>query len=205
MFKIDSLRQLDADIKARLSEKRYAHTLGVKACAIKLAKLVGIEDLDLIEAAAMLHDITKEFEDAWHIDLIIKSGCEISDSDLKNTPILHSYSAPIYIKKYFSEFATEDVLSAVEKHTVGSPDMSVFDEVIFIADYIEDGRTYDSCVNLRKFVFENMRDGDTRNNITVLHRAVLKSIDETILNLIKKNKVICVKSILTRNSIIDKI
>jgi HD superfamily phosphohydrolase YqeK len=119
--------------------------------------------------------------------------------------VLHSFTAPLFIKKYFSEFATENVISAVRYHTLGAPEMSVFDEIVFLADFIEDTRTYDASISLRNFVWSNMRSGEFDTNVKVLHLACVKAIDYTIINLIENKKKINSKNILTRNALLSKI
>ena len=68
--------------------------------------------------------------------------------------------------------------------------MSIFDEIIFLSDYVEVGRTYDSCVSVRKFLLDNFRDSQISSNIQILHKACLMVIDNTIHMLNKKNQTI---------------
>ena len=51
--------KVKADMKERLSARRYTHTLGVAEAAVKLAYMYGI-DIDKAETAALLHDAEKE-------------------------------------------------------------------------------------------------------------------------------------------------
>ena len=204
-FSNDDIIKLRAMIKPRLSDKRYSHTLGVERAALRLAKYCAPELALEASVAALLHDVTKEIPYNRHISLLKDSGAALDESDYQSPAILHSFTAPIIIKTDFPRYATENVLSAVYNHTVGSPDMSVFDEIIFLADFIEDTRTYEASINLQSFVWKNMKDEDIEANIKILHRACAEAIDAAIINLIKHKKNINIKNILTRNALLSKI
>ena len=186
-FSVEEIGVLKETVKTRLSEKRFLHTLGVLQAAEKLAGYYAPEYIPEVKVAALLHDITKELPFDVQCELINDSTFKISKTDFENPAILHSFSAPTLIKRDFPKFATEKVLSAVFNHTVGSPDMSVLDEIIFLADFIEETRKYDSCVNLRNFVWCNITD-NLQSNLKLLHTACVKAIDFTILNLIENKK-----------------
>ncbi len=199
------LEELEVRIKEILSPKRYLHTRGVVDAAMRLGDLcLGRSDPMLI-ASAFLHDLTKELSDQEQMDLIQKYEIELDDEDLQSPAILHSFTAPEVIKRDFPEFANDFILNAVRNHTIGSPHMSILDEIIFLADFIEQGRNYEACVALRHSVYSAMTLGDVNGNIKILHSASVKAIDSTILNLIDKKKPINSKNILTRNALLSKI
>ena len=200
-----SINELRQKVSERLSEKRFLHTVSVAKCAVKLAELCKIESKYEAEAASLLHDITKECSFDEHIRLIKKQNIFLDEEDIKNEGVLHSFSAPEVIKTDFAQFATDKIISAVRYHTLGSPSMTVFDEIIFLADFIEDTRAYDASIALREFVFSNMKEGDAEANILFLHKACIKAIDATLLHLIDTNKSINSKNILTRNALLSKI
>lgn len=204
-FSDKEIDKLKKAVKGRLSEKRFLHTLGVLDVAQKLAIFCEVENVDEIKVAALLHDIAKEITLESQCQLIKTGDFKVSESDFINPAVLHSFAAPTLVKRDFRYFATENVLSAIFNHTVGAPDMSVFDEIIFLADFIEDTRKHDVCVNLRAFVWDNMINGNTESNIKTLHTACIKAIDYTVLNLIENKKHINIRNILTRNSLLSKI
>jgi nicotinate-nucleotide adenylyltransferase len=204
-FSSDDIEKLSLSVKARLGEKRYNHTVGV----VKMAELLGSFCLpgkeDELIVAAYLHDVTKELSIEEHIKILSDYEVPLEKDDLNTEAILHSFSASCVVKRDFPNYATSNVLSAVFNHTIGAPDMSVFDEIIFLADYIEETRQYESCVLLRKFVLSEMNEGDTEGNTKVLHKACIKAIDNTVLHLIERKKAINTKNILTRNTLLGKI
>lgn len=201
----NELALLKDKIRERISEKRYIHSLGVEKCAVTLGKLCNVGPESELSYAALLHDITKELGKDTQISLLKKFGIFLTDTELECEAVFHSYTAPLVIKSDFPDFSYENVLSAVKNHTVGDENMSLFDEIIFLSDYIEEGRTYQSSRELYDFVFSNMKVGDFKNNALVLHKACLMATDYTIEHLMKKGVKIVEKTFLTRNALISKI
>ena len=195
---------LSSAVKERLSPKRYTHTAAVADAAKRLSSYCLPDSENEIEAAALLHDIAKEYSTEELISLLEGSGKSISPEDLLSPAVLHSFAAPIVIRRDFPDFATENILSSAYNHTVGAPDMSVFDEIIFLADYIEDTRTYEHCKRVREYVY-SMLGGDRGENIKALHKACVMAIDYTLIHLIENKKPINSKNILTRNALLSKI
>lgn len=194
---IDSLR---SDIQKKLSEKRYLHTLGVERMALKLGAIILPEKTDELSVAALLHDVAKEISYDSQIALIQKACIKYTDEDIAAKPALHSISALAVIKNSYPRFATNDICSAVYNHTLGAPNMSLFDEIIFISDYIEDGRTYQSCIEVRKYVEENIKYTNSHSdNLRHLHIASLRSIEQTIASLKDRNERIHSKTYKTQN------
>lgn len=188
MINNESLSLLRASVKGKLSEKRFAHVLGVEKAAAKIGEFCLPEKILQLRAAALLHDVTKELSQDEHIEILKRNSFSPTADLLSNPHLLHSFSAPYAVSERYSEFATAEVLSAVEKHTLGAENMSVFDEIIFISDYVEDGRTYDSCVTARSFLFDSLNPGDVESNLSALHRACIMSIDFTVEALEKKKR-----------------
>ena len=82
--------------------------------------------------------------------------------------------------------------------------MNIFDEIIFLSDFIEHTRTHESCIKTREFVFSSLRD-DPSYNIRVVERACLMELNNTIEHLKIKNQNICHQTLLARQSIKEKI
>lgn len=189
LFSKEQLDNLSASIKARLSDERYSHTIGVLQAAKRIGEyFVGI-DLSELAAAALLHDVAKEIDEETQVALLEASDIELSESDINSPPIFHALSAPYVIKNEFSDFVTENILSAVKNHTTGCERMSVFDEIIMISDYVEMGRTHESCVGVRNELFEAlMNAANEKECITALHKAVYNSLVLTEKHIIKRGR-----------------
>ena len=199
IFTEEKIYELRQSVKERLSEKRYIHTLGVEEMAVWLCGVFLPDKLDEIRIAALLHDIAKEIPYEEQISLLMASDLAFTKEDLDTKPALHSFSAVPLIKKSFTCFATNDVLSSVMNHTLGCPNMSLFDEIIFISDYTEQGRTYSSCIEVRNYLTSNIsKERSYKENLYALHQASLMAIDNTTFSLIKRGEHINSRTLLTK-------
>ena len=199
----NSLRMLTDEVSKRLSGDRFTHTIGVSKMAQKLALVFSL-DATVAAAAALLHDITKEYSYEEGLSLLREGGISLDKEDLDTPSILHSFTAEVVIKRDFPDFSDEDVLSAVRNHTIGSPLMNTLDKIIFLSDFIEEGRKYDSSRKLRLLV-ESGITKDSESNIKLLNEACVLAIDATLSHLISEKRKINSKNVLTRNSLLDKI
>jgi len=158
-------------------ESRLNHILGVRETAMKLGKKYHV-DLDKLETAALLHDITKYYSHQKNIDMIqhfFPNHEEIlTEFDV---PILHSFTAYIVANQEFG-ITDSEILHSILYHTVGKADMNIYEKIIFISDYIEPNRTYPSCIKVRALADES------------LDLAVYTAINDTIIFHEKLNGVI---------------
>ena len=192
-------------VKRRMSEKRFAHTLSVMDTALMLADHTVPESRNVVSVAALLHDIAKEIPIDDQIAFLEREGETISEFDLQSKGVIHSYTAPYVVQRDFREYATSEVLSAVRNHTLGDPDMSFVDEIIFLADFIEASRGYKTCIELRQNVVENLSKNNFSENVLLIHSACIEEIDSTLKMLLSEKKFINPKIILTRNALLSKI
>ncbi|EKF51986.1 bis(5'-nucleosyl)-tetraphosphatase (symmetrical) YqeK [Lactococcus garvieae] len=133
-------------IKEQMSEKRFRHILGVEKAAIFLAKKYGV-DPHKASLSALLHDYAKEVPDHVFLELIDKYEL---DEDLKNwgNNIWHG-RVGIYKLQEDLGLRDPEILHAIEVHTVGSADMSALAKVLYVADYIEEGRDFPGVIEAR--------------------------------------------------------
>ena len=200
MINEEMLSKLSSEVSKRLSEKRFLHTVGVRKMAEKLAKFCLPSAVCELEAAALLHDISKELSEEAEAKILIENS--VPYDPIKDKAVLHSYTAPFVVKSDFPEFSTEDILSAVKNHTLGSSDMSVFDMIIFISDYIEEGRKYDSCIKTRDFLLEKLCEGRYSENVKFLRAACVMAIDFTVKNLEERGKPVNPVTVSARNALL---
>ena len=187
------LKKLRQDVASVLSEKRMKHVLAVEDMALRLGRLYFRDDVTicLLRASALLHDVTKELSDEEQLSLLEKYSVKPLPEELDSMPTIHALTAALVIPDRFPEFADERLISAVRYHTTGREGMSTFEKILFLADYIDDTRTYPSCVDLRNEFFsckpEEMNEDE---RIRHLDRAALKSIDNTLFYLRSKERII---------------
>ncbi|HBJ19268.1 MAG TPA: hypothetical protein DDY70_06000 [Clostridiales bacterium] len=197
----NELKELSESVGRRLSEKRYRHTLGVEKMAKTLGELFFPEDtVRALRAAALLHDIAKELPEERQIALMKNAGFPVGEEDFSSAPLYHAFAAPAVIREDFPRFATPEILRAVFYHTTGDEVMSTFDKIIFLSDFIEEGRTYPSCVKARESLFHALSDGTPFER--ALDEAVLFTLDLTIASLIDRRMNMNLRTVRARNSIL---
>ncbi len=204
MYSEEELDNLREKVRLRLSEKRFRHTLGVEKMAAQLAEFCLPEKRGALRAAALLHDIAKELPREEMLDLIKKGKIKLTKEELMAEPTLHSFASVYLIKRDFPEFAKREILLACKNHTVGAPGMSIFEEIIFLSDYIEEGRTYEDAVKLRKTLLSSL-GGSVKKNIKLLHFATASSLTSIIAHLENGNRYINPKTVLTKTAFLSKI
>ena len=188
-----------------LSAKRFNHTLGVERAAKFLARKCLPQKVMEARAAALLHDITKELSLEEHLEIICRKGISLADEEKEIPALLHAVTATVIIEEEFSEFASEEILSAVAKHTTGDAYMTVLDKIVFLADFIEDSRIYPASKSTARFVKSSMKTQNIKANLLVLDRACVMEIDSTVAHLERLGKKINSKAVLARDAMISNI
>lgn len=197
----EKIKELEARVRSALSERRYIHTLGVRRAALRLGEAL-LQECELCElsAASLLHDIAKEIPESELYSMVRSRFPKLSEDALVPA-VLHSYAAPIIIERDFPEFATEKILSATYSHTLGSENMTLFDKIIFIADYVEDGRVWHACRTTADKLFLGFESLDRESKIKRLNEAIIESIDNTVRSLQERGERCAQQMLLTRAAI----
>ena len=195
--------ELRETIKSSMSEKRSYHTLAVEQMAMRIADIYVPDKKNVLRAAALLHDITKEIKTDGQIALCAEYGIELSDQDILAPKTLHARTAAARIALQFPEFADPEVVSAVRWHTTGRANMSLCEKIIYLSDYIDDSRTFEDCIRVRErffdFDFENASD---REKLEHLDDTLIYSYDLTIKELLVKNAPIAKDTFNARNELV---
>ena len=205
-FSEGELMMLACRIKKQMTEHRFEHTRGVFSAVDELSALYMPERLSELRVAALLHDITKELSIDEHIELMKKHGVEVTEGDIASPQLLHSKTAELMAKDKYPEFATKRICQALRYHTTGNADMTVFDAIIYLADYIEETRTFEDCVHLRKVFWSaepQKMSGEQR--IEHLWRTVLLSLDMTVRDIESSGGYISADTLLAREAIAKRL
>lgn len=186
-------------VKSYQNEKRYLHTIGVSEEAKELAKIYLPEKEDKLFLAGLLHDITKEFTKEEQLKMCDKYGIELQKSIAPK--LLHAKTGANLAREiYGSEIVDNEVYNAIYYHTTGKENMSLFEMIIYLADYIEKGRTFEDCIILREYFYENIKNATDYNaKLEVLRKTMVFSFDLTIKNLISEGKRIDSDTVNARN------
>ncbi len=145
MYHFDENR---AFLKARLSKKRYTHSLNVAHEAQRLAELYG-EDPEKAYFAGLMHDVCKELPAEEQEELVRASSFVVSKEELVTKPVWHGIAGAYFLQVRMG-VTDPDVLNAVRYHTVGRAGMTRLEEIVYLADLISEDRTYDGVEQMRQ-------------------------------------------------------
>ena len=186
-----------------MSEKRRVHTLAVERMAMRLGAIYAPDKINILRAAALLHDVTKEIKLAGQLELCEKYGIEFSENDKLAPKTFHAKTAAKVIEDRFPEFADDEIISAVRWHTTGREGMSVCEKIIYLADYIDDSRSFSDCVKLREFFWgadiSKMTESEKNDH---LRDTLVLSFDMTVKILLEENSPIAKDTFDARNELI---
>lgn len=178
---IELLRE---EIKMTMSEARLGHTLGVERASVKIGTILEYQDISTLRAAALLHDISKEYSFEKQLKICDKFGIMLRDDEKSCPQTLHAITAAAIIPTNYPKFASRDVVLAVRWHTTGRKNMTLTEKIICLADYIEDGRKHNSCIQLRKDFWDNFLSCQSHSDkIACLNKALKTLLENTVLYL----------------------
>lgn len=170
-----AIKKYDALLKEKLSKKRYEHTIRVYETAIQLAKKYHAS-IEKVSQAALLHDIAKcqpveSLQEAIHTYRLPASLLEFNE-ELWHGPVA---------AKWLAEKCNIDdaeVFNSIYYHTTGRANMTLVELIIFVADYIEPGRSFPGVEEVRELAQVDIK------------QAAQKALQNTLIFLISKNATI---------------
>ncbi len=197
------LNELRNEAETKMSPKRFAHTVAVERMAARLCELYCPDQTLLLRAAALLHDITKELSMDAQVELCRQYGLAVTEGDLLAPKTFHAKTAAAIIPTSYPDFAHPTVINAVRWHTTGRADMTLTEKILYLADYIDDSRTFENCVLLRHFFW----DSDPKQmNVEVreelLRETLLLSYRMTISDLLAEGTPIATDTVEARNQLL---
>ena len=170
------LAELKERVGRRLSEKRFRHTEGVVEEITRMGAIYLPDAIPELKAAALLHDVAKELPIEEQIAICREHGDPELDSAVNSPAILHGHAASYLIPEIEPKYALPEIISAIYKHTTGGEMMSVFDKLLFLADFIEPNRPWQRCRDAREAFWSNMpSDADART----------RHLDESVLSVLE--------------------
>ena len=194
------IEELRRKVSAFQDSRRFSHTLGVEKEAVRLGELFLPEDINRLRVAALLHDITKMYDYEKQLKCCSEFGIMISGSEKKSPSLLHAITGAAVAERDFSDCADSTVIGAVRWHTTGRENMTLFEMIIYLADYIEETRTFEDCVSLRRYFYDGIRSANTMaERLEVLRKAMIRSFDMTVKALISEGKPVDRNTVDARN------
>lgn len=135
-FGSQSYKCMKGLLMQRVNPSRYVHSISVAKTARKLARTYGY-DGHVACMAGLLHDWDKALLPEKLQQRISDFDLAIDEETVRNMPwVLHGPTAAAVLRRDFPCFG-EEVFQAIERHTVGAPNMAPLDMIVFVADKIE--------------------------------------------------------------------
>lgn len=135
-FGSQSYKCMKGLLMQRVNSSRYVHSISVAKTARKLARTYGY-DGHVARMAGLLHDWDKALLPEKLQQRISDFDLAIDEETVRNMPwVLHGPTAAAVLRRDFPCFG-EEVFQAIERHTVGAPNMAPLDMIVFVADKIE--------------------------------------------------------------------
>lgn len=154
---MDSILEIREKLKKRLEPARYEHTLGVAYTAVCLAMKYGA-DLKKSEYAGLLHDCAKYFSDEELFRKCEKYQIQLTGAEIANPALIHARLGACLAREKYG-VADEEVCHAILVHTTGIPHMSLLDQILFVADYIEPRRyKAPGLAEIRRLAFTDLEE-----------------------------------------------
>jgi predicted HD superfamily hydrolase involved in NAD metabolism len=131
---------LEQWVRSHLSEKRFIHSLGVAHTCILLSKKYNERfDDDILYSCGLLHDIARQ----WTVNDLQRYAKEhrltLYDEEMEYPVLLH---APVGASVLSEKGFDEQLCLAVRYHSLGSIHMGRLGLILYLADYLEPGRTH---------------------------------------------------------------
>lgn len=197
---LDSLRQ---KVSGSMSQKRFVHTAEVEKMVAYLAKIYAPQKVNVLRAAALLHDITKEYTTQKHLEICDKLSIKLEADAYFAPKTLHARTAAALIPILYPEFDDPEIISCVRWHTTGREGMTIEEKLVYLADYIDMSRTFEDCVRLRDFFMSaNPESLDENARHEHLSKTLIKSYDMTVSALLEEGLPISVDTMAARNQLI---
>ena len=180
---------LEEFIKVNLKESRYRHSLGVEDMAVKLAGIHGA-DAEKAAFAGRYHDLAKNFDNETMNGYIRKYG--LPEKLIDNNALAHSKVGAVLLENEFG-VTDPEILDSVRYHTTARKGMSLLEEIVFVADVVEDNRTYSDLDYYQDLAYKD------------LDQACLEILEYTIGDLTAKGRVIDKDTLEARDWVLNKI
>jgi len=201
----EALSSLRERVRPYLSEARYRHTLEVEEEAARIGAVYLPDKIPSLRAAALLHDITKAYSLEKQLQCCEKFGILLEKATLSSPQVLHALTGAAVAGEDFPDCTDEEILSGIRWHTTGHDGMTVFESIVYLADYIEPSRTFDDCIALRSYFWDGLPGDGARAAAVHLCRTMVYSFDLTIRSLLGEGRALGTDTVLARNCFLDRL
>ena len=139
--------KIDEDIKNRLSQHRYYHSVCVAKAAKHLAEKYGGDPVKA-EIAGIGHDVFKELSREEMFSFLDTVSISLTEIEKSAPKLWHAIGGAEYLRRTYN--LPDDIITAVRYHTTGRTGMSLLEKILYVADFISADRDYEGVENMRE-------------------------------------------------------
>lgn len=183
-------RELEAALANQIHGERLAHTYRVLETARSLGARYGADPAQ-VSVAALMHDYAKAMKPAELLGHARQKGLIVDPAEEAQPHLLHGPVAAALLSEA-GLVLDPPVLDAIRWHTTGRAGMSLLEKVIWLADYIEPGRSFPGVEVIRAEAEQS------------LDRALLHALDHSICYIIQRGWPLHLYSVHARNWLLDQ-
>ncbi len=185
-----NLVQIPKWVQTQVGPSRFLHIQGVVKIAGLLAQRHRLPKTKAL-LAAWLHDCGKELTRGQMGSWLKNSRFKLDQGEKQMPGLWHPHvAAEIALKKW--KIRDGEVLEAIRCHTLGKAGMKPLAKLIFVSDFIENGRRFEGVELVRKKAWKS------------LNAAALKKVELTVSFLFQKNMTIHPRLLETWNHLLRR-
>jgi putative HD superfamily hydrolase of NAD metabolism len=136
-----SYTELGTLVSTMIKKSRYEHCLRVRECASDLAFRFAPSLITDACYVGIFHDAFRYLDGEECLLICRQAGLNIEAEEEENPMLLHGAVAALRFGSIVG-MCPESWFLAMRHHTLGSPEMGKLGAILYIADYIEPGRTH---------------------------------------------------------------
>ncbi len=178
-------------IKRVMSPQRFLHSLGVQDTAEKLAAKYGA-DVKKASLAGLLHDYARDLENSSLLKKSIDFSMSINEVERLAPVLLHGRIGAKLVQEELG-IDDDEVLSSISYHTTGTLSMTLLQQIIYVADYIEPSRDFPGVQKIREATWNNLDLG------------TLEAFEHTLSYLLERKVLIHPATVEGRNFLLSKL
>ena len=176
-------------MREKLDHELFVHSLGVADAAADLAERYGA-DKEKAHLAGVIHDYGKRFSGQELLELAGELEIPLDRITRQESRLLHAPVGAALLKKEL-QIIDQEILLAVANHTTGRRGMGKLEKVIYLADYIEEGRDFPIVDKIRQVARED------------LDQALLEAVDFAIKSVLDRKLMLHPRSVAFRNELVE--
>lgn len=178
-------------LRARLSPESAMHCEAVANQAATIAERYGL-DTETARLGGLLHDWARDVDKRELLRMAVERGI-VRDTVIDKVPyLLHAQVGASLITEEFPGILPE-IVTAVERHTTGAPDMGALDIVVYVADMTEPARSFPGVEDLRDSIGELSLD-----------ELFARAYETSLHHLLEKRRRLAPGTVAVWNGIVDR-